>query len=203
MHIRILIADDHHIVRMGLRTVLRLERDLDVIAEASNADETLSAWKLHRPDITLLDLRMPGGGHTALAAIRRESPSARILVLTTSELEQDIHKALALGANGYALKSIPPEELAHAIRTIHHGGRWLPDDIARTLAERHSTPELTTREIEVLQLLTKGLTNPDICRTLSISLGTAKAHIRSILAKLHVADRTEATAEALRRGLVS
>ena len=123
-------------------------------------------------------------------------------MLTTSELEQDIHKALSLGANGYALKSVPPEELAEAVRTIHRGGSWLPDNIARTLAERQSSPELTAREIEVLQLLTKGLTNPDICQTLNISLGTAKAHIRNILAKLQVADRTEATAEALRRGIV-
>lgn len=202
MPIRLLIADDHHIVRMGLRTVLKLERDLDVVAEAATAEETVAAWQQHRPDITLLDLRMPGGGHSALAAIRELSPSARVLILTTSELEHDIHKALALGANGYALKSIPPEQLAEAIRTIHHGGQWLPDNIARTLADRLSAPELTARELEVLNLLTKGLTNPDICQTLNISLGTAKAHIRSILAKLHVADRTEATAEALRRGIV-
>ena len=103
MPIQLLIADDHHIVRMGLKTVLGLERDLRIIAEASTAEETIAAWKQHRPDVTLLDLRMPGSGHTALAAIHRVCPAARILILTTSELEQDIHQAISLGANGYAL----------------------------------------------------------------------------------------------------
>lgn len=202
MKIRLLLADDHHIVRMGLKTVLKLERDLEVIAEAGTADEAVTAWQRHRPDVTLLDLRMPGSGHEALRRILALDPRARVLILTTSELEQDIHQALTLGARGYALKDIAPHELAEAIRSLHQGGRWIPDDIARTYAERQSSAELTARELEVLRLLSKGLTNPDICSLLTISLGTAKAHIRNILAKLEVADRTEATAEAHRRGLL-
>jgi DNA-binding NarL/FixJ family response regulator len=202
MSIRLLIADDHHIVRMGLKAVLKLQGDLEVVAEAATADQAIAAWKHHRPDVTLLDLRMPGGGHTALAAIREASPRARALILTTSETEQDIHQALSHGASGYALKHIPPEELAEAIRVIHQGGTWIPDDIARSYAATASSPELTAREREVLLLIVKGLTNPDICAALNISLGTAKAHLRNILAKLEVSDRTEAAAEAYRRGLV-
>jgi two-component system, NarL family, response regulator len=202
MKVRLLIADDHHIVRMGLKTVLKMEPDLEVIAEASTAEQAVAAWLQHRPDVTLMDLRMPGGGHSALAAIRKAAPAARIIILTTSETEQDIHQALSLGASGYCLKHIAPEELAEAIRAVHGGGTWIPDAISRTLAARQGTAELTPREIEVLQLMTKGLTNPDICGTLTISLGTVKAHIRNILAKLEVADRTEAATEALRRGLL-
>ncbi|MFZ4767062.1 MAG: response regulator [Roseimicrobium sp.] len=203
MSIRILLADDHHIVRTGLKTVLKLEPELEVVAEAGTADQAVAAWQQHRPDVTLLDLRMPGSGHTALTRILAADPGAKVLILTTSELEQDIHQALAGGARGYALKSIPPEELAEAVRTLHQGGNWIPEDIARTLAERSTSAELTPREVEVLQLLAKGLTNPDICRTLTISLGTVKAHIRNILDKLQVTDRTEATAEAYRRGLLN
>ncbi len=200
--IRILLADDHAIVRMGLKTVFELEADLQVVAEAATADETVAAHGACKPDITLLDLRMPGSGLEALRRIRAQSPRARILVLTTSELEEDIHRALSDGASGYALKSIPPEELAGAIRAVHAGGRWVPADIARKLADRASAPDLSPREREVLDLVIKGLTNPEIATALGISFGTAKAHIRAILAKLQVSDRTEAAAEACRRGLV-
>jgi len=200
--IRILLADDHRIVRMGLKTVLALEPDLNVVAEASTAEEALAAWRAAQPDVTLLDLRMPGGGHEALRSILTSNPQARVLILTTSEMEEDIHRALTNGAKGYALKDVAPEELAEAIRAIHAGGRWVPDDIARILAGRESSAALSAREVEVLHLLIKGLTNPDICTALGISLGTTKAHIRNILAKLQVSDRTEAAAEAYRRGLV-
>jgi DNA-binding NarL/FixJ family response regulator len=200
--IRILLADDHRIVRMGLRTVLALEPDLEVVGEAASAEEAVAEWRRIRPDVAVLDLRMPGGGIEALNRILSQHPTARILVLTTSELEEDIHRALRGGARGYALKSIAPEELAEAIRTIHRGEIWIPDEIARALSDRDSCAELSPRELEVLRLLIKGLTNPDICQLLGISLGTVKAHIRNILAKLQVGDRTEAAAEAYRRGLV-
>lgn len=200
--IRILLADDHRIVRMGLKTVFTLETDLDVVAEAASADEAVAAYASAKPDVTLMDLRMPGGGIDALKRICHDDPGARVLILTTSEMEEDIHRALQSGASGYVLKSIDPKELADAIRAIHAGGRWIPDDIARSLAARQSTSQLSPREMEVLHLLIKGLTNPEICSALSISLGTAKAHVRNILAKLQVADRTEATAEAYRRGLL-
>lgn len=126
--IRILIADDHHLVRMGLKTILHLEPDLRVVAEAATALETVAACASARPDITLLDLRMPGGGIEALRQLRALSPPARVLIITTSDLEEDIHRALTAGANGYILKSVLPEELATAIRAIHAGRAWIPED---------------------------------------------------------------------------
>ena len=200
--IRLLLADDHAIVRMGLRTVFELEGDLEVIAEAATADEAVAAHASARPDVTLLDLRMPGGGLEALRRILGHSPRSRVLVVTPSDLEEDIHRALAAGASGYVLKSIAPEELADAIRGVHAGARWVPAEVARKLADRASTPDLSPREMGVLHLVVKGLTNPEIAEALDISLGTAKAHLRAILAKLQVADRTEAASEALRRGLI-
>ncbi len=200
--IKLLLADDHAIVRMGLKTVFELEPDLQVIAEAATADEAVAAYTQSKPDVTLLDLRMPGTGIEALKRIRASNQHARILILTTSDLEEDIHRALAAGASGYAMKSIAPETLADAIRAVHAGERWVPQEIARKLADRTATAELSPRETEVLHLLIKGLTNPEIATALEISFGTAKAHIRAILAKLQVADRTEAAAEAYRRGLV-
>lgn len=200
--IRLLLADDHAIVRMGLRAVFELEGDLEVIAEAATADEAVVAHASARPDVTLLDLRMPGGGLEALRRILGHSPRSRVLMVTSSDLEEDIHRALAAGASGYVLKSIAPEELANAIRGVHAGARWVPAEVARKLADRAATPDLSPREMEVLHLVVKGLTNPEIAEALDISLGTAKAHLRAILAKLQVADRTEAASEALRRGLI-
>jgi DNA-binding NarL/FixJ family response regulator len=201
--IRLLLADDHRIVRMGLKTVFSLEPDLEVAAEAASADEAIEVFAKTRPDVTLLDLRMPGGGLNALTRILAASPAAKVLILTTSELEEDIHRALQSGARGYALKSIAPEELADAIRAVHAGSRWIPDEIARVFAAREGSATLSQRELEVLQLMIKGLTNPDICGALNISLGTVKAHVRNILAKLEVSDRTEAATEAYRRGLIT
>jgi two-component system NarL family response regulator len=200
--IRLLIADDHYIVRMGLKTVLHLDPGLRVVAEASSADETIAAHAAARPDVTLLDLRMPGSGLEALRRIRSQSPEARVLVLTTSEMEEDIYRALAAGANGYLLKNIPPEELATAIRAVHGGARWVPDVIARKLADRASNPDLSPREAEVLRLVIKGLSNHDVAAALKITHSTAKAHVARILEKLNVATRAEASTEALRRGLV-
>lgn len=200
--IRLLIADDHRLVRIGLKTVLALEPDLEVVAEASSAEEAVSSHARVQPDVTLLDLRMPGGGQEALRKILAAAPAARVLILTTSETEEDIHRALQSGAVGYALKSIAPEELAEAIRALHAGGQWIPDEIARVYAMRSSSAELSPRELEVLRLLIKGLTNPEIGAALSISFGTVKAHVRNILAKLEVSDRTEAATEAYRRGVL-
>ena len=200
--IRILLADDHHMVRMGLKTILHLEPDLRVVAEAATAPATIAAHAAARPDVTLLDLRMPGGGIPALRQIRAQTPQARVLIITTSELEEDIHRALTAGASGYILKSVLPAELATAIRAIHAGGTWIPDAIARKLADRAASPDLSPREREVLHLLVKGLTNPEIATALGISLSTAKAHVASILEKLGVAARSEAAAEAYRRGLL-
>lgn len=138
--IRLLLADDHHMVRMGLKTILHLEPDLRVVAEAATAAETIAAQAAARPDVTLLDLRMPGGGLEALRRIREVAGDARVLIITTSELEEDVHRAFTAGASGYILKSVMPEELARAIRTVHADGRWVPDSIARKLADRASSP---------------------------------------------------------------
>jgi two-component system NarL family response regulator len=201
--ITVLLADDHAIVRMGLKAVFELENTIRVVAEASTAEEAIAAHKQHEPDVTLLDLRMPGGGIEALRLILKHSSSARVLVLTTSELEEDIHRVIKLGASGYAFKTTAPEQLTEAIHAVCAGARWIPEAVSRKLADRADTEELSPRETEVLQLVLKGLTNPEIAEALSISLGTAKAHLRSILSKLQVSDRTEAAAEAYRRGLVS
>ena len=201
--IQVLLADDHSIVRMGLRAVFELEDQVRVVAEASTAEETVAAYAASAPDVTLLDLRMPGGGIEALKGILSHQPDAKVLILTTSDLEEDIHRALCAGARGYVLKTTDSEALSDAIIAVHSGKRWLPAEIARKLADRNDTQELSLREAEVLQLVVKGLTNPEIAEVLHFSLGTAKAHLRSILAKLQVSDRTEAAAEAYRRGLVS
>jgi two-component system NarL family response regulator len=201
--INVLLADDHVIVRMGLKAVFELENSIRVVAEASTAEEAIAAHKQFDPDVTLLDIRMPGGGIEALKSILKHSSSARVLVLTTSELEEDIHRVIKLGASGYAFKTTAPEQLTEAIHAVHAGARWIPEEVSRKLADRSDTEELSPRETEVLQLVLKGLTNPEIAEALSISLGTAKAHLRSILSKLQVSDRTEAAAEAYRRGLVS
>ena len=201
--INVLLADDHVIVRMGLKAVFELENSIRVVAEASTAEEAIAAHKQFEPDVTLLDIRMPGGGIEALTSILKHSSSARVLVLTTSELEEDIHRVIKLGASGYAFKTTAPEQLTEAIHAVHAGARWIPEEVSRKLADRSDTEELSPRETEVLQLVLKGLTNPEIAEALSISLGTAKAHLRSILSKLQVSDRTEAAAEAYRRGLVS
>ena len=201
--IQVLLADDHAIVRMGLRAVFELDDEIRVIAEAATAEETIAAHAKIKPEVTLLDLRMPGGGIEALKAILSHQPDAKVLILTTSDLEEDIHRALSAGAYGYVLKTTAPEDLSDAIIAVHAGKRWLPEDLARKLADRNDTEELSPREAEVLQLVVKGLTNPEIAEALHFSLGTAKAHLRSILAKLQVTDRTEAAAEAYRRGLVS
>ena len=200
--IRLLIADDHTIVRMGLRAFFELETQLQIVGEASSAQETISVHAALKPDVTLLDLRMPGGGIEALKNILGTCPDARVLILTTSDLEEDIYRALRAGASGYALKSTDPERLTEAICAIHAGARWLPEEVTRTLADRESGKELSPREIEVLRLVVKGLTNPEISEALQISLGTTKAHLRSILDKLQVSDRTEATSEAHRRGIL-
>lgn len=201
--IRLLLADDHQIVRMGLRTVCHLEPDMKVVAEAGTADEAVAAHANSSPDVTLLDLRMPGGGLEAMKRILSASPAARVLVLTTSDLEEDIHRAIAAGAAGYVLKSMPPADLADAIRAVHGGDRWIPDEIARRLKDRESSGELSAREREVLLLLAKGLTNPEIGTALSIAHSTVKVHVAHILEKLQVAGRTEAAAEAIKRGLIS
>ena len=200
--IRILLADDHHIVRFGLRTILELEHDLKVVAEAATADDTVRKNKEFRPHVVLLDLRMPGDGHNALSQLMALPKPPAVVILTTSELEEDIHRALQQGAAGYLPKTTPPEEIIAALRRVAAGGSAISGAIAVKRRNSTMTPALSPREKEVLALMSKGLTNGDIARILAISLHTAKFHVAAIIRKLDVADRTEACTEALRRGII-
>lgn len=201
--IRILIADDHELFREGLRVVLELRPDFDVVAEATNVAETIAAHAQHHPNLTLLDLQMPDGtGIDALKIIRKTQPDARVLMLTTYDGDEDIHRAMAAGASGYLLKSIPSKQLEAAIRAVMEGRQYLPPAVVERLAERAAFQALTTRELEILALIARGLSNKDVARVLAANEFTVKAHVRNILAKLGVETRTEAAILAVQRGLV-
>ena len=201
--IRILIADDHELFREGLRVVLDLRPDFEVVAEAANVAETIAAHAQHLPDVTLLDLQMPDGtGIEALKIIRKSQPAARVLMLTTYDGDEDIHRAMAAGASGYLLKSIPSKQLEAAVRAVIEGRQYLPPAVKERLAERAAFQALTAREVEVLALIARGLSNKDIARVLSAREFTVKAHVRNVLAKLGVETRTEAAILAVQRGLV-
>lgn len=201
--IRILIADDHFIVRSGLTALIDSEPDMKVVAVASDGNQTLDAFLLHRPDVTLLDLRMPIlGGSQVIEKVRQTFPKAQILVLTAYNGDEDIHKALAVGACGYLLKSSTGDDLIPAIRAVASGGRWIPKDVANRLATRRDYDCLTDREVEVLQEIAKGRANKEIARNLSISENTVKDHLKNILSKLQVSARTEAVTVAVQRGII-
>jgi DNA-binding NarL/FixJ family response regulator len=201
--IRLLLVDDHSVVRMGLAAVLGLENDLVVVAEAEDGEEASEAFRNHQPDVTLMDARMPGaGGVAAVRAIRTEFPEARIVMLTTYDLEEVVFAALDAGAAGYLLKSVERDELVAAIRRVAAGERCLPASLARRLAERGSRKHLSPRELEVLDLMRRGLSNRDIGVALGISDHTAKAHVKAILAKLEAGDRAEAVAAGFERGFL-
>ena len=201
--IRLLVVDDHLVVRMGLVALLNRQKDFKVVGEAEDGAQAVEKYREHRPNVCLMDIRMPKlTGMQARTAIRAEFPEAHVLMLTTYDGDSDIHGALTAGASGYLLKDVEGEELVHAIREVHGGGRYLPAEVAQRLAERGATPQLTPREIEVLELLAKGLSNKEIASVLNFTDFTAKAHVRNILEKLGVEDRTSAVTEALHRGIV-
>jgi DNA-binding NarL/FixJ family response regulator len=201
--LRIMIVDDHFVFRAGLRAVLSLRRDFAVVAEADDVGTACTQFAQHRPDVTLMDLKMPNGtGTEATRRIRAVFPNARILMLTTYDGDEDIHRALEAGAVGYLLKSVPGPELIRAIEAAARGERYIPPEVQQRLAERSAFGELTEREREVLPLVAKGLTNRDIAGILNFTEFTAKAHVRSLLAKLGAADRTELVAIAVQRGLI-
>jgi DNA-binding NarL/FixJ family response regulator len=204
LRIRVLIADDHGVVREGLVSMIqRNKADMTVVGEASNGRETVELWKLHRPDVTLLDLRMPElDGVDAIREIRACDDKARIIVLTTFDGDEDIYRAIQAGAKGYLLKDVPREALMDSIRRVHAGQTSVPVDIVAKLAGRVSGETLSRREIEVLKLMARGKSNKEIGATLFISEGTVKSHGKAIFAKMNVASRTEAVAEATRRGLL-
>ena len=198
-----LIADDHPVVRSGLSTIIDNERDMEVVALAGNGDEAISLYHDHRPDVALIDLRMPGqDGITVIAHLRGEYRTARIVVLTTFDTDEDIYQALRAGAMAFLVKGAPPEDLLAAIRAAHAGQKQVTGAVAARLMERMQSPELTARELEVLKLLASGKSNKEIAVRLGVGEGTVRTHCNSIFPKLNVSDRTQATTVALRRGLV-
>ncbi|MDX2032598.1 MAG: response regulator transcription factor [Blastocatellia bacterium] len=201
--IRVLVVDDHQIVRKGVVALINSEPDLTVVAEAADGAQAIALFREHRPDIALMDLRLPGmGGVDATKAIRQEFSAARIIVLTTFDGDEDIYRALQAGAQGYLLKGMSYDELLDAIRSVHAGARRIPAPVAQRLAERVAGQELTAREMQVLQLIVRGRSNREISAELAISEATVKSHINSLLSKLGVTDRTQAATSALQRGLV-
>ncbi len=201
--IRILIADDHFVVRMGLARALNMERDMLVIAEADNGREAIALYDEHQPDLAILDYRMAGAnGDEAASAIIARFPSARLMMLTVCESAAEIRRAVQAGVCAYLPKSIKHSELLQAIRDVAQGHTVFPQEIAEKLARYESEPTLTRREQEVLTLIVGGQSNKEIGSTLQISLGTVKIHTTHVFAKLGVFDRTQATTAALQRGLV-
>jgi len=199
----ILIADDHSVVREGLVSLVKRKSDMTVVAEASNGREAVDLWKEHRPDVTLLDLRMPElDGVGAIKEIREFDDGAHIIVLTTFDGDEDIYRAIKAGAKGYLLKDTAREALMESIRRVHAGETCIPPALAAKLADRVSGEALSAREIEVLQRIAAGKSNKEIGAELFISEGTVKTHVKSIFSKLDVVSRTEAVATATRRGLI-
>jgi DNA-binding NarL/FixJ family response regulator len=203
LRIRVLIADDHSVVREGLVSLIEDEADMRVAGEASNGREAVDLWKKHRPDVTLVDLRMPElDGVSVIKAIRADDQNARIIVLTTFDGDEDIYRAIQAGAKGYLLKDVPREALMDCVRRVHHGDTCVPTNLAVKLAQRVSSGTLSGREIDVLKLMGQGKSNKEIGSRLFITEGTVKSHVRRIFAKLGVITRTEAVANATRRGLI-
>ena len=201
--IRILAVEDHPVFREGIATIIGSQADMHLVAQAGNATEALREYRQHRPDITLMDLRLPGAnGADVIVTIRGEFPSARIIVLSSSESGFEIERALRAGAAAYVLKTAAQDELVDVIRRVHAGHRHVPPDVASRLAEHVGEESLTTREIDVLRLIQEGLRNKAIAAKLSISEATVNFHIKNIVGKLNANDRTHAVMIAVRRGLV-
>ena len=201
--IRVMLVDDHPAFRKGMAALIESEPDLSVVAETGDGRDALQVYRAKKPDVVLMDLRLPGlGGVEATLAIRKEFPDARVIVLTTFDTDEDIFRAIPSGAKSYLLKDTPDDELATAIRGVHAGKQILSDKLSRRLAERQQRPELTQREMDVLQMLIKGRSNREIGTALFLCEDTVKAHFKTLFAKLKVQDRTEAAISAIRHGIV-
>ena len=201
--IAVLIVDDHPIMRLGVAAIINAQSDMKVCAQAGSGEEAVRIFKKHRPDITLMDLRLPGGmsGLDALRAIRQEDARAKCVVLTTYEGDEDIHQALVAGALGYIIKGMSHETLVDALRRAHAGTRFLPPPVARSLADRTPNSDLSPREREVLSLMVHGKSNKEIAAALVITEASVKCHVSVILMRLEANDRTQAVIAALQRGL--
>lgn len=203
VNIRVLIADDHPVVRSGLAMIIQYTSGIKTVAEASTGAEAVQLFRQYQPDVVLMDLKMPSmGGVEAIATILQEYPKACIIVLTTYDGDEDIYRGLQAGAKGYLLKSVSREELITAIQQVHAGRKYIPAEVGARLAERMSSPQLTERERQVLNLMCEGKSNQEIAAVLHISEGTIKFHVNGILNKLDVSDRTQAVLMAIKRGMV-
>jgi two-component system NarL family response regulator len=201
--LKIMVVDDHYLVRMGLASIIGVEPDMAVCAEASSGEQAQALFRTHRPDVTLMDLRLPGAnGADTIQAIRQEFRDARFVMLSTYVCDEEVYGALQAGAMAYLVKSVQRDELMTAIRKAAAGHRHIPPEVAARLADRVARSQLSAREIEVLRLLVGGRRNRDVARMLEISEGTVKLHVSSILEKLGAEDRTEAVTVALQRGIV-
>jgi len=201
--IRILVAEDHLVARVGVSTIVNLQPDMTVVAEAANGQQAIELYRVHLPDVTLLDLRIPIlSGIEAAAAIHREYPRARLIALTTYGGDEDIRRALQAGVQAYLMKDILHDELLKAIRAVHEGQTYLPASVAAALAAQMPRPDLSARELQVLELIVAGLANKQIAYTLNIAEYTVKNHVKNILDKLAVQDRTQAATVAIQRGII-
>jgi two-component system, NarL family, response regulator len=201
--IKVMVVDDHPLMRVGVASIVNARIDMTVVAQAGTGEEAVILFSKHKPDVTLMDLRLPGmSGVDSIRSIRETNPRARFVVLTTYEGDADIHRALEAGAQGYVIKGMPYQILVEALQRVYKGGRFLPPPVARALASRTPDSELSAREQEVLSLLASGKSNKDIAARLHITEATVKCHVSAILLRLNVSDRTEAVVTALQRGLV-
>ena len=201
--IRVLVVDDHPIMRVGIAAIIQTTRDMTAVAQAGSGEEALPLFEKHQPDITLIDLRLPGmSGVDFIRTVIRRHPDAKFVVLTTYEGDEDIHQALEAGARSYIIKGMPHDALVNALRRVHAGGRFLPPPVTRALASRMPDSELSAREHEVLLLMVGGKSNREIATKLGITEATVKCHVSVILMRLNVNDRTQAVVTALQRGLV-
>jgi len=201
--IRVLAVDDHALLREGIAALINAESDMKLVAEASSGQDAIEKFRLHRPDITLMDLQMPGlSGIEAIIGIRGESPNARIIVLTTYRGDVQVLRSLKAGARGYILKGQVHRELLDTIRAVHAGQKRIPQEVAAELADHATDEDLTSREIDVLRLIAAGNANKEIAGRLFIAEETVKSHVTNILAKLGANDRTHAVTTALKRGII-